>query len=149
MDNQDIPPQDISSFPSSSTFVTNFDLCAWGPGGELTTPSGRNSGNRDNITEGLHTLTVTFRSGVQSLAFDRFMYVPSESKPVGVDQNDLTVELGMWDSAVEYSTGWQDLEGMGRMAASMAAVRIRFYGESRVHQKKRKLFSDSGLNLVF
>ncbi|KAF9051732.1 hypothetical protein BJ165DRAFT_910500 [Panaeolus papilionaceus] len=56
------------------------------------------------------------------------MYVPSESTPVGVDRDDLTVELGIWDSAVEYSTGWQDLEGMGRMAATMAAVRIRFYG---------------------
>ncbi|PPQ72377.1 hypothetical protein CVT24_002077 [Panaeolus cyanescens] len=127
VDGQTIPPQNPADFSSTSP-MNNFDLCAWGPGGELTTPNSRSTGNEVNITEGLHTLTVSFRSGFSSLAFDRFMFVPASTSTFRVDTDDVDLELGIRDSAVEYSTGWQDLAGIGRMTADKAAVRIRFYG---------------------
>ena len=79
-----------------------------------------------SLSDGQHTVTLRATVSQNTFWFDRILYSPSSS--VNLDSSLIMVDAG--DSAVHYSSGWQDMRDIGQLTLQGGAkVTVDFSGE--------------------
>ncbi|KAF9563615.1 hypothetical protein CPC08DRAFT_760785 [Agrocybe pediades] len=92
----------------------NWTLCSW---------------SADQVSPGKHTLTVTSTSSGQTLLLDYIQYTPSP----GVSVSNSFIRIDDTDSAIQYGSGWQSINGLGRIAANGGStMTLSFYGTGMI-----------------
>lgn len=88
----------------------NWKLCEW---------------SANQVSPGKHTLTVTSKSSGRALLFDYITYTPSPSLSI----SNTFIQMLDNDPAIQYGSGWQSIDGIGRVAGDGGSTTIlSFYG---------------------